>query len=146
MTILNSFSGSLHLFSSVIWTSVFLSCSFICALFLCLFIIFLKLIEFEVSFSQPSRLNSFFLLVSALLSLVPDGSDGKAPACNAGDLGLIRGSGRSPGEGNGNPLQYFCLENPMQRSLVGCSPWGHKESDTTERLNWTELRVSSLVV
>ena len=44
------------------------------------------------------------------------GSDGKESACNAGDLGLIPGSGRSPGEGNGNPLlQYSCLENPMDR-------------------------------
>ena len=43
----------------------------------------------------------------------PDGSDGKASACNAGDLGSIPGLGRSPGEGNGNPLQYSCLENPM---------------------------------
>ena len=45
----------------------------------------------------------------------------------AGDLGLILGSGRSPGEGNGNPLQYSCLENPMDtRSLANCSPWGCK--------------------
>ena len=43
------------------------------------------------------------------------GSDGKEAACNAGDLGSIPGSGRSPGEGNGNPLQYFCLENSMDR-------------------------------
>ena len=43
----------------------------------------------------------------------PGGSDGKASADNAGDLGSIPGSGRSPGEGNGNPLQYSCLENPM---------------------------------
>ena len=43
----------------------------------------------------------------------PGGSEGKASACNEGDLGSIPGSGRSPGEGNGNPLQYFCLENPM---------------------------------
>ena len=43
------------------------------------------------------------------------GSEGKASACNAGDLGLIPGSGRSPGEGNGNPLQNSCLENPMDR-------------------------------
>ena len=43
----------------------------------------------------------------------PDGSGGKASACNAGDLGSIPGLGRSPGEGNGNPLQYSCLENPM---------------------------------
>ena len=45
----------------------------------------------------------------------PGGSDGKASTRNEGDLGLIPGSGRSPGEGNGNPLQYSCLENPMNR-------------------------------
>ena len=43
------------------------------------------------------------------------GSDGKESACNAGDLGLISGSGRSPGEGDGNLFQYSCLENPMDR-------------------------------
>jgi len=43
----------------------------------------------------------------------PGGSDGKASAYNVGDLGSIPGSGRSPGEGNGTPLQYSCLENPM---------------------------------
>ena len=45
----------------------------------------------------------------------PGGSEGKASACNAGDSGSIPGSGRSPGEGNGNPLQYSCLKNPMDR-------------------------------
>ena len=45
----------------------------------------------------------------------PGGSDGKEFACNAGDLSSIPGSGRSSGEGNGNPLQYSCLENPMDR-------------------------------
>ena len=46
----------------------------------------------------------------------PGGSDGKAPVYNAGDPGSIPGlQGRSPGEGNGNPLQYYCLENPMDR-------------------------------
>ena len=45
----------------------------------------------------------------------PGGSDGKASACNAGDPGSIPGSGRSPGEGNGNSLQHSCLENPMDR-------------------------------
>ena len=44
-----------------------------------------------------------------------DLSDSKESACNAGDLGSIPGSGRFPGEGNGNPLQYSCLENPMDR-------------------------------
>ena len=59
---------------------------------------------------------------------------------NAGDMreaGSIPGSGRSPGGGHGNPLQYSCLENPMDipRSLMGYSPWGRKELDTTERLH-----------
>ena len=45
----------------------------------------------------------------------PDGSDGKQPVYDAGDPGWIPGSRRSPGEGNGNPLQYSCLENPMDR-------------------------------
>ena len=45
----------------------------------------------------------------------PGDSDGKESACSAGDPGSIPGSGRSPGEGNGNPLQYPCLENPMER-------------------------------
>ena len=69
----------------------------------------------------------------------PGGSEVKASACNAGDLGSIPGSGRSPGEGNGNPLPW--TENPMDgeshgwRSLVGYSPWGRKESVTTERLH-----------
>ena len=44
-----------------------------------------------------------------------DGSDGKESACNSGDLGSIPGSGRSPGERHGNPLQYLCLENSMDR-------------------------------
>ena len=51
--------------------------------------------------------------------LLPGGSDGKASACNAGDLGSIPGSGRSPAEGNGNPLQYSCLEN----SVYGGAWW-----------------------
>ena len=57
----------------------------------------------------------------------------KNPTCNVGDQGLILGLGRSPGGGQGNPLQYSCLENPhAQRSLAGYSPWGHTELDTTE--------------
>ena len=65
----------------------------------------------------------------------PGGSDSKESTCNVGDLGLIPGLGRSPGEGNGYFLQYSCLENPHgQRSLAGYGPWGHKESDRTEQL------------
>ena len=48
---------------------------------------------------------------------MPGGSDGKESACNEGDLGSIPGLGRFPGEGNGNPLQYSCLENPMGRGV-----------------------------
>ena len=61
-------------------------------------------------------------------------SAGKESACNAGDPSLIRGSGRSPGEGKGYSLQYSGLENPYrQRSLAGSSSWGHK--GTTEQLS-----------
>ena len=55
------------------------------------------------------------LTTSWLKPVFPGGSEVKVSACNAGDLGSIPGSGRSPGEGNGNPLQYSCLENPMDR-------------------------------
>ena len=58
-------------------------------------------------------------------------SDSKESSCNAGDPGSIPGSGKSPGEENGNPLQYPG-ESHGQRSLMGYSPWGHKELDTTE--------------
>ena len=62
----------------------------------------------------------------------PDGSDGKESACNAEDLGLIPGSGRSPGEGNGNPLQYSCLENPMDRGSLWATVHGVTKLDMTE--------------
>ena len=61
----------------------------------------------------------------------PGGSDGEASVYNAGDPGSIPELGRSPGEGNDNPLQYSCLENPMDGG-VGCSPWGRYTVDTTE--------------
>ena len=61
----------------------------------------------------------------------PSGSEGKASAHNAGDLGLIPGSGRSPGEENGNPLQYSCLGNPMGREAWQAAVCGvMKELDT----------------
>ena len=68
-----------------------------------------------------------------ILSLFPDDSDGKESACNAGDLGLIPGSGISPGEGNGNALQYSRLENPMDRGAW----WGtvHGVAKSWTRLN-----------
>ena len=58
------------------------------------------------------------------------GSEDKASACNAGDLGSIPGLGRSPGEGNGNPLQYSCLENPMDRGAWWATVHGVLKSQT----------------
>ena len=65
----------------------------------------------------------------------PSGLHGQESACIEGDPGSIPGSERSPEDGNDSPLQYYCLENSMDRGawgLAGYSPWGHKESDTTE--------------
>jgi len=62
----------------------------------------------------------------------PGGSEVKASASNVGDLGSIPGSGRSPGEGNGNPLQYSCLENPMDRGAWWATVHGVSKS-------WTQL-------
>ena len=56
-----------------------------------------------------------FLFCIIQIKGFPSGSDSKASACNAGDPGLIPGSGRSPGEGNGNLVHHSCLENPMDR-------------------------------
>ena len=67
----------------------------------------------------------------------PGGSDGKESSCNAGDLrdgGLIPGSGRSPGEGKATTAVFLPGESHGLRSLVGYSPWGRKESNTTKRL------------
>ena len=68
----------------------------------------------------------------------PGGAVVKNLSANSGDprdAGSTPGLGRFPGVGNGNPLQHSCLENSMDRvALAGYSPWGHKESDMTERL------------
>ena len=60
----------------------------------------------------------------------PGGSDGKKSACHAGDLGLIPRSGRSPGEGNGYPLQYSCLKNPMDRGTQQATVHGVSQNET----------------
>ena len=65
-----------------------------------------------------------------LLKDFPGGSDGKASAYNVGDLCSISGWGRSPGEGNGNPLQYSCLENPMYRGVWWATVHGVTKSRT----------------
>ena len=56
---------------------------------------------------------------------------------NAEDLILTPGVGRLPGEGNGNPLQYSCLGNPMHRGLAGYSPWGHKSRTCSDKTTTT---------
>ena len=67
--------------------------------------------QFSISRVPSSRNQGLYLTTSDF----PGGSDGKASAYNVGDRGSIPGLGRSLGEGNGTPFQYFCLENPMDR-------------------------------
>ena len=74
----------------------------------------------SLEFSQVGTLSGGF----------PGGSEVKASASNVGDLGLIPGSGRCSGEGNGNPLQYSCLENPMDRGAWQATVHGVTKSRT----------------
>ena len=91
--------------------------------------------------AQSALMATLHLVTSGLSSVIlvvlspvnqgsPRGSGGKEPACNAGDLGSIPGLGRSPGEGNGNPLQYSCLENPMDREAWRAAVHGVTKSQT----------------
>ena len=82
---------------------------------------------FNPDFLQIFLTIVLFVHVFRLLEMkwgFPGGSDCKESACNAGDPDLIPGSGRSPGEGNGNPLQYPCLENPMEEEHGGLQSMG----------------------
>ena len=78
----------------------------------------------------------FFYIKLTQAKGFPGGSVVKNPPANAGDLGSIPGSGRSPGEGNGNPFPHSCSgKSHGQRRLVGCCPQGYKELEATEQLN-----------
>ena len=86
---------------------------------------------FILDFSRLKEIVIFPFAQSKATSGFPHSLVGKESACNAGDLGLIPRSGRSPGEGNGNPLQYSCLENPMGRGAWRLQSVRSQESDTT---------------
>ena len=80
------------------------------------------------TFNHPQRepiLPVWMDRCCTLLGL-PGGTVVKKSSADIGDTGLIPGLGRDPAVGNGNPLQYSCLENPIDRGLVGYSPWGHR--------------------
>ena len=85
---------------------------------------------------NTQKIICYFLVPYTYIWGFPGSSAGKEFTCNAGDLDLIPGLGRSAGGGHSNPFQYSCLENPHgQSSLVGYSSLHHKESDTTEQLS-----------
>ena len=83
----------------------------------------------NLTYQFPQEFPSSLIATTHNFSGLPAGSDGKESACNVGDLGLMPGLGRSPGEGNGNLLQYSCLENSRDRRA---SVHVVAESDTTE--------------
>ena len=99
-------------------------------------VVYLDLIEQQIYPCTTDRSSEFFFpfkgrsipkfLKGAVI--FPGGSDGKESACNAGDLGWIPGSGRSPGEGTGYPLQYSCLENSMNRGAWQATVHGVTQS------------------
>ena len=71
----------------------------------------------------------------------PGGSDGEESAGNAGDLGSVPGSGRCPGEGNGNPLQYSCLENSMEREAWQATVHSITELNRIEQLTHAHMHI-----
>ena len=107
--------------SSVSWFTVYGNLNGICILLLCENFINCNYVELV-----HSAFQDYYIIF-------PCSSVGKESACNAEDSCLIPGLGRSSGEGNGNPPQYSCLENPMDRGAwpATYNPWGHKVSDMT---------------
>ena len=83
-----------------------------------------------VPLSAIQQSSHLFQMTGVRIEQFTGGSDGKKSACSAGDSDLIPGSGRSPGEGNGNPVQYSCLENSMDRGLWQATVHGVTRSQT----------------
>ena len=106
--------------------------------FLVIFILF-STVAAPVYISINSAQSCFFYIS---FPIFPGGSDGKASARNAGDPGWISGLGRSLGEGNGNPLQYSCLENSMDRGAWWATVHGVTKSRTQLSDFMTQLRSS----
>ena len=95
----------------------------------------------------PKNKNFFFINHNMIIKGFPGDADGEESTCNAGNLGSIPGLGRSPGEGNGSPFQYSCLENPMEGEEPGSlQSTGRKESDITEQLTHTHTHTPSQVL
>ena len=86
------------------------------------------LLKYDISV-KTFAVQPMFSIVSSYKDF-PGGSDGKVPVYNAGDPGSIPGMGRSPGEGNGDPLQCSCLENPMDRGAWWATVHGVTKSRT----------------
>ena len=84
-------------------------------------------------------LDVFYNINFCILEDFPCGSDGKESACNVGDPGVTPELGRSPGEGNGNPLQYSCLDNSMDSGVHGVSKSQTRLSDFTFTLYFKKL-------
>ena len=96
-----------------------------------------------IKFPNLSKFPYISKIYDTLYSCFPGGSEVKASASNGGDPGSIPGSGRSPGEGNGNPLQYSCLENPMDRGAWQATVHGVAKSRTQLR-DFTSYSYSSI--
>ena len=97
---------------------------------------FHKILDATTIYSHDNHLITLLFLKQSIYIIIqdfPGGSDGKASAYSAGDPGSIPGSGRCPGEGNGNPLQYSCMENPMDRVAWWATVHGVSK-------NWTRLK------
>ena len=101
---------------------------------------FFTIFRLSVSAITDFQGGDYSSLRIQMVGSFPGGSEGKASACNAGDLDSIPGSGRSPGEGNGTPLQYSCLENPMD----GGTWWATVHGVAKSRIQLSDFTFTSL--